>query len=119
AGKSYLAKLEILRSLLVGVEVSVIDPEDEYARLAGAVGGTRIPLGTPEGRINPFDLPADGGEQAFTERALFLHTLIGSVLGPLASEEAAALDRAILTAYAEAGITRDPRTWHRPAPLLT
>lgn len=118
AGKSYLAKLEILRSLLVGIEVSVIDPEDEYARLAEAVGGTRVPLGTPEGRVNPFDLPRDGGDQALTERALFLHTLVTAMLGPLDPDEAAALDRAILTAYADAGITSDPRTWTRTPPLL-
>ncbi|TDQ54386.1 VirB4 family type IV secretion system protein [Actinorugispora endophytica] len=118
AGKSYLAKLEILRSLLVGVEVSVIDPEDEYARLADAVGGTRVPLGTPDGRINPFDLPEGGGDQALTGRALFVHTLVAAMLGPLTPDEAAALDRAILTAYAGAGITRDARTWARTPPLL-
>jgi hypothetical protein len=34
AGKSYLAKLEALRSLYAGIEISVVDPEDEYRRLA-------------------------------------------------------------------------------------
>jgi type IV secretory pathway VirB4 component len=118
AGKSYLAKLEVLRSLMAGVDVAVIDPEDEYARLAEAVGGVRIPLGTPEGRINPLDLPADGDAQAFTHRALFLHTLIAAMVGALTPHETGALDRAILTAYAAAGITRDPRTWNRTPPLL-
>ena len=32
--------------------------------------------------------------------------------------ERAALDKAIMTAYQRAGITADPRTWARPAPLL-
>ncbi|WP_160050077.1 VirB4 family type IV secretion system protein [Nocardiopsis sp. FR4] len=119
AGKSYLAKLEVLRSLLVGVEVAVIDPEGEYLRLAEAVGGTTIRLGTPEGRLNPFALPpADTDEQGFTNRALFLHTLITAMIGELSPTEKAVLDRAIITAYAEAGIMRDPTTWERPAPVL-
>lgn len=119
AGKSYLAKLEVLRSLLVGVEVSVIDPEGEYLRLAEAVGGTVLRLGTEEERLNPFTLPtAEADDQGFTNRALFLHTLIGSMVGELSATEKAVLDRAIITAYAEAGITRDPTTWDRPAPVL-
>ncbi|MGW5878997.1 VirB4 family type IV secretion system protein [Nocardiopsis terrae] len=121
AGKSYLAKLEILRSLLVGVEVAVIDPEGEYLRLAEAVGGTTISLGTNEGRLNPFALPTHGeGEdgRSFTSRALFLHTLIGAMVGDLTATDKSVLDRAIVTAYAGAGITRDPATWNRAAPRL-
>ena len=53
AGKSYLAKLEILRSLYQGTECWVIDPEDEYARLAGAVGGAYVHLGAPRGAPQP------------------------------------------------------------------
>ncbi|RKS70694.1 hypothetical protein BZB76_5170 [Actinomadura pelletieri DSM 43383] len=120
AGKSYLTKLEVLRSLYAGVEVAVIDPEDEYARLCGAVGGSHISLGSPGVRLNPFDLPAfNAGTDAFTRRALFLHTLIGVLLDePLDPASKAALDRAIVEVYARAGITSDPRTWTRPAPLL-
>lgn len=121
AGKSYLAKLEILRSLLVGVEVAVIDPEGEYLRLAEAVGGTTISLGTNKGRLNPFALPTSGeGEdsKSFTSRALFLHTLIGAMVGELTATDKSVLDRAIVTAYAGAGTTRDPATWDRAAPVL-
>src|SRR5262249_38114647 len=57
AGKSYLTKLDVLRSLYTGIEVAVIDPEDEYRRLSGAVGGSYISLGAPGVRLNPFDLP--------------------------------------------------------------
>ena len=57
AGKSYLVKLELLRSLYRGIEIAVIDPEDEYARLARAVGGTYVHLGAEGVRLNPFDLP--------------------------------------------------------------
>jgi type IV secretory pathway VirB4 component len=128
AGKSYLVKLEAPRSLYRGVEVHVIDPEDEYARLATAVGGTYVHLGAEHVRLNPLDLPIhtrpDGRRtaprDALIRRALFLHTVI-SVLsgGHLAAVERAALDRAITTTYRHAGITSDPRTWTRPAPLLS
>jgi hypothetical protein len=57
SGKSYLVKLETLRSLYRGIEIAVIDPEDEYRRLCDAVGGTYLQLGAPGVRINPFDLP--------------------------------------------------------------
>jgi type IV secretory pathway VirB4 component len=121
AGKSYLAKLEILRSLYQGTECWVIDPEDEYARLAGAVGGAYVHLGAPGVHLNPFDLPPAGRARAdaLTRRALFLHTVIAVLCGAaLSPGERAALDRAIMAAYHQAGITADPRTWARPAPLL-
>ena len=127
AGKSYLVKLETLRSLYRGVEVAIIDPEDEYRRLCDAVGGTYIHLGADDVRLNPFDLPlatrADGRRtaprDALTRRALFLHTVVAVLVGAeLSAPQRAVLDRAIMATYQRAGITTDPRTWNRPAPLL-
>ena len=121
AGKSYLAKLEILRSLYQGTECWVIDPEDEYARLAAATGGAYIHLGAPGVHLNPFDLPAAARARpdTLTRRALFLHTVVAVLCGGQPSPaERAALDKAIMAAYQRAGITSDPRTWARPAPLL-
>ncbi|MEV6523147.1 DUF87 domain-containing protein [Longispora sp. NPDC051575] len=120
AGKSYFVKTEILRSLYARVQVAVIDPEDEYLRLAGAVGGTVVRLGAAGVRINPFDLPAgDTRPDVLTRRGLFLHTLIAVLLGTQPPPaERAALDRAILQVYRQAGITTDPTTHHRQAPLL-
>ncbi|WP_428962225.1 VirB4 family type IV secretion system protein [Micromonospora fluostatini] len=120
AGKSYFVKLEALRHLYTGTEVAIIDPEDEYLRLADAVGGSTVRLGLPGVKINPLDLPAgDRRPDALTRRGLFLHTLISVLLGQQPPPaERAALDRAILTVYRQAGITPDPGTHHRPAPLL-
>ncbi len=120
AGKSYLVKLDVLRNLYDGVQVAVIDPEDEYAHLADAVGGTLVRLGAPGARVNPFDLPpGDHRGDALTRRALFLHTLIGVLLGQQPPPtERAALDKAITATYTTAGITHDPATWRRPAPVL-
>jgi type IV secretory pathway VirB4 component len=127
AGKSYLVKLELLRSLYRGIEIHVIDPEDEYARLAAAVGGTYVHLGADQVRLNPLDLPIhtrpDGRRtaprDALIRRSLFLHTVITVLLGnELEATERAELDRAITATYQRVGITSDPRTWTRPAPLL-
>ena len=117
AGKSYLAKLEALRSLYAGIEVAVVDPEDEYRRLAETVGGAYVHLGAPGVRVNPFDLQA--GPDALTRRALFVHTLVAVLLGgKLDPASTAALDRGIVAAYESVGITSDPRSHARPAPLL-
>lgn len=118
AGKSYLAKVQILRSLYSGAEVLVIDPENEYERLARAVGGAVIRLGPGAERLNPLDLAYAGSPEALTEQALFVHALVASLLGEVSGDEKSALDRAILAAYEDAGITSDPRTHARPAPLL-
>ncbi|GAA2779109.1 VirB4 family type IV secretion system protein [Crossiella cryophila] len=131
AGKSFFTKLEALRSLYdyrdtdpqdaPGVQVFVIDPEHEYRRLCQAVGGTYLPLGAPEVRLNPFDLP-DGAQHmpdAVTRRSLFIHTAVAVLLETtLTPAERAVLDRAVTAAYAAVGITTDSRTWTRPAPQL-
>ena len=117
AGKSYLAKLEALRSLYAGIEIAVVDPEDEYRRLAETVGGAYVHLGAPGIRLNPFDLSP--GPEALTHRALFVHTLIAVLLREKPDPAAvAALDRGIICAYEAVGITADPRSHARPAPLL-
>jgi type IV secretory pathway VirB4 component len=117
AGKSYLAKLEALRSLYRGIDVLVVDPDGEYRRMADAVGGAYLALGAPGVRLNPLDLAEE--PDALTRRALFLHALVEVLAGQaLPGEERAALDRAVVAAYQQAGVTADPRTHRRPAPLL-
>ncbi|WP_410648023.1 VirB4 family type IV secretion system protein [Amycolatopsis sp. cmx-4-54] len=139
AGKSYLVKLETLRSLYRtlgdhqnrqagdGVQAFVVDPEDEYARLASQVGGTYVHLGAGGVRLNPFDLPVHVGangrrtapQDALKRRSLFLHTVLAVLFGTERTPaERAVLDTAITATYASAGITGDARTWTRPAPLL-
>lgn len=118
AGKSYLAKLMVLRSLFHGLEVMVVDPENEYERLATAVGGAVVKLGAGQDAINPLDLPRTHTVDAVTEGAHFCHTLCSTLLKGTTPEERAALDRAILLAYEAKGITSDPVTHARPAPVL-
>jgi len=119
AGKSYFVKLEVLRNLYQGVEVAVIDPEDEYTPLAEHVGGTVIQLGAPGVRVNPLDLPTDTEVTAFRDHQLTLHTIVKVMLGAVPPpSERQALDRAITATYEAAGISHDPATWGRPSPLL-
>jgi type IV secretory pathway VirB4 component len=129
AGKSYHTKLELLRLLCTGVQAAVIDPEDEYLPLAEAVGGQVMRLGADGVRINPFDLPTsedgDGGGggaisgDGLTRRVLFLHTFLAVLLATeLDAGQKAVLDAALLTVYAQAGITTDPATWTTNPPVL-
>ncbi|WP_431937022.1 VirB4 family type IV secretion system protein [Micromonospora sp. RP3T] len=123
-GKSYLAKLDLLRNLYLGVQAFVIDPEDEYLRLAEAVGGTIIRPGAPGVRINPLDLSAADGDDALFRRTLFMQTFVAvltagdNTTAALDPHDVPVLDAAVLAAYRAKGITTDPRTWRRPAPLL-
>lgn len=111
AGKSFAVKLELLRSMMFGTDVFVIDPENEYKDLCQTVGGTYIPLSLQSNfRINPFDLPkAVRGEEAKTGEVLrsaviTLHGLFKIMLGTLTPAEDGILDKAILDTYALKGI---------------
>lgn len=121
AGKSYAIKLEILRSLMIGVEVIVIDPENEYQHLAEAVGGTYLNISlNSDFRINPFDLPigVEGEDPADILRSavISLLGLMGLILGDLDPTEEALLDKAIWQTYAKKDITEttDFRTAEMP-----
>ncbi|MDT0267227.1 ATP-binding protein [Streptomyces sp. DSM 44915] len=121
AGKSYQTKLELLRLLFTGARAAVIDPEDEYVRLAEAVGGHTVRLGAGA-RINPFDLPAPDpadGLQGLVRKVLFLHGFLAVLLGaePDAARTAV-LDQALLLTYERAGITPDVSTFNNPPPTL-
>ncbi|MFC7306782.1 VirB4 family type IV secretion system protein [Streptomyces monticola] len=119
AGKSYLTKLELLRLLFTGVTASVVDPENEYVRLAETAGGHVLRLGATGVRINPFDLPLGTEPDLLMRRVLFLHTFLAVLLTTeFTAAQKAALDRGILAAYARAGITTDSRTWRRTPPIL-
>lgn len=121
AGKSYMIKLEVLRSLMLGTEIIVIDPENEYRDLAEAVGGQYIAFGYGEAsKINPFDLSLveEEGENALNSKVLSLHKLLKVMLGNMDPIEESILDRAMMDAYKMKGITPDPTTQNREAPLI-
>src|SRR3989339_129133 len=61
AGKSYFVKLEAVRSLMLGTQIIIVDPEKEYQDLCEAVGGTYISFSQDKGhKMNPFELSGLG-----------------------------------------------------------
>lgn len=120
-GKSYLVKLEVLRSLMFGTEIIIIDPEAEYEELCRAVGGEyiRFSFGATA-KINPFDLSqvAEEGENELGLKILSLHGLCKVIMGQLTPTEEALLDRALVSTYRQKGITPDPATQKLNPPLL-
>lgn len=121
SGKSYLSKLEVLRSLMFGAEVLVIDPEEEYRPLCEALDGEYISFAMDSpAKINPFDLSgvAEEGENQLGAKVLSLHRLLKIIFGEISSREEAVLDKALMAAYRSRGITPDPKTQTREAPLM-
>lgn len=139
AGKSFAVKLEALRSLMMGTEIFIIDPENEYERLADAVGGAYVRLSLNSStRINPFDLPrvvdTDEADNALRSNLITLHGLLRLMMGgaqaqmageamPMSSAlspvEESDLDAALIETYAKAGITNDPLTHNAPPPTIS
>lgn len=135
AGKSFTVKLEALRSMMMGTEIIIIDPENEYERLADAVGGAYIHLSlNSQTRINPFDLPrvieSDEAQDALRANLITLHGLLRLMMGgaqmlqsgvnmpALNPIEESDLDQALIDTYARAGITSDPLTHNGPPPTI-
>ena len=135
AGKSYAVKLEALRSMMVGSEIVIIDPENEYQKLCDAVGGSYVRLSlNSDVRINPFDLPkvvdSEDANDALRANLVTLHGLFrlmlggaqmaanGAVVPALTPAEEADLDQALIDTYARAGITSDPLTHQSTPPTI-
>ena len=124
SGKSYASKLEILRSLMMGTDVIVIDPENEYKYLADTVGGAffRISL-TGEHHINPFDLPVPHEDEKPADllRANIINLvgLLRLMLGSLTAEEDAVIDKALSETYASRDITAESDFSQITPPLMS
>ena len=110
AGKSYTVKLEIIRSLMLGVDIIVIDPEMEYKHLSDTVGGTYVNISlSSKSKINPFDLPRPMGESFAVEdvirsAVITIKGLLRLMLGKITTTEDSILDRALLETYAKKDI---------------
>ncbi len=124
AGKSYAIKLEILRSMMMGTEVMIIDPENEYKYLCDAVGGAYINLSlNSESKLNPFDLPRPTESDArpadiLRSSVITLKGLIRLMLGELSHTEDSLIDRALIETYAKKDITVDSDLNNIDPPLM-
>lgn len=126
SGKSYAIKLEILRYLMMGVDVIIIDPENEYEFLADGVGGSFFKISlTSKNHVNPFDLPLPGPdddpEDILRSNIINLVGFLRIMLGGLTVEEDSILDQAISETYAIRDITptSDPAAWQEKIPLMS
>jgi len=121
AGKSFLVKLEILRSFMFDAEIIVIDPENEYETLCNAVGGENILFSfNSKSKINPFDLAQvrEEGENELNQKILSLHSLFKIIMGNMTATEEAILDRSLMATYQMKGITQEPATQTKEPPLM-
>lgn len=110
AGKSYAVKLEILRSMMLGTDVIIIDPENEYKHLAETVGGSFIKISlNSKYQLNPFDLPTmvedEDPADVLRNAIANLVGLLRIMLGNITPEENSILDSAIRESYAIRDIT--------------
>ena len=123
SGKSYATKLEILRLLMTGVDVLVIDPENEYQNLASAVGGSYFKISlASESHINPFDIPiiseGEDPSDALRSHIVNLAGLLKLMVGQITPEEDAILDRALSETYASHDIVVGKDFSNAQSPLL-
>ncbi|MFH0779898.1 MAG: DUF87 domain-containing protein [Parcubacteria group bacterium] len=112
AGKSYTIKLEVLRTLMLGTDVIIIDPEREYKNLCDAVGGTYVNISlNSESKINPFDLPRKVGDMDAADiirsAVITLKGLLRIMIGDLSFQDDSIMDRALIETYAKKDITSD------------
>ncbi len=123
SGKSYAAKLEILRSMVLGSDLLIIDPENEYQAIAEAVNGTTFNISIDsESNINPFDVPkiseSETPSETLKSHIVNLTGLLKLMLGSVSSEEEALLDQAITETYASHDITPSSGFEGKNPPLL-
>ncbi len=124
AGKSYAVKLEVLRSMMLGVDIIIIDPEKEYLHLSESVGGTYVNLSlNAESKLNPFDLPRKLGdarpEDILRSAVITLKGLVRLMVGALTNEEDSIVDRALLETYAKKDVTPGSDWSQRSMPLMS
>ena len=122
SGKSYFVKLEALRYLMLGTDVIIVDPENEYETLCRAVGGNYLEISlNSDKRINPFDLPAgseDSGEDVLRSTVASVHGLINLMVNGLTPEEDSIIEKALYETYALKDITIDPESQKNEPPIM-
>ena len=114
-GKSYWAKLFIIRQLLNGIKVMIIDPQGEYKKLIMTFEGQIINFSRKSKTvINPLDLLGHD----YAEKRLSLMDLFPIMLGGMSEIQKAVMDKALTLTYERKGITNDPKTWKNEPPIL-
>jgi conjugal transfer ATP-binding protein TraC len=125
AGKSYTVKLEVLRSLMMGTDVIIIDPEMEYNHLCEAVGGTYINISlSSESKVNPFDLPRPAADIQISTDDVIRNAVITTkglcriMFGSMTPQEDSIVDRALIETFAKKDITGSSDLSMVEAPIM-
>lgn len=119
-GKSFMVKLEALRLLMMGVDVIILDPENEYKNLCKNLKGEFVDFSaSSDFKLNPFDLNKEQpDEDELSNKILDLHSLMKVIMGEISPSQDAILDRALVLTYREKGITSDIESFKNEPPLL-
>jgi type IV secretory pathway VirB4 component len=110
SGKSYATKVEILRQLMQGTSVIVIDPEREYKLLSDSVEGSYIKLSAnSRQKINPFDIQTKStSKKDLSEHVQDLMEVVSLMADGLNSTEKAAVDKALLLVFNKSKKNKPP-----------
>lgn len=119
-GKSFFVKLESLRQFMMGTEIIILDPENEYKKTCENIGGEFIEFSASSpAKVNPFQLNTENPDSdELPNKILALHSLIKVMIGDITPSQDAMLDRALVFCYEQKGISQDPATFGRTPPLL-
>jgi len=122
SGKSYTAKVEILRHLMQKTKVMVIDPEREYKQLTKSVSGTYIKLSSSSKEyINPFEFSVKtfSGDNCLSEHIQNLTEIIALMAGSFSDKEHAVVDRALVLLYKKFGFTKRKKKYKKDTKFPT
>src|SRR3990167_6649941 len=119
-GKSFLVKLEAYRLLMMGIDVVILDPENEYKKLTEGMNGEFVEFSAKSDfKLNPFELNAENPDvDELSNKILDLHSLMRVMMGDVTPSQDALLDRALVLTYREKGVTQDKTSFKKEPPLL-
>lgn len=113
SGKSFAAKSIIAQLASCNTKVYILDPENEYTRLAESFGGKVLDVSSAKyGKINPFHIIAtedtendDGSDNDFFSHLQFLEEFYRTVLVGINSDSLELLNKVTQELYGKFGIT--------------
>ena len=118
AGKSYYAKLLILRSSLMGISQYILDPEREYEKLCEILHGTEVKIGPSSNTfINVLEIREESleeGEEGYLATKISkLMGFFNLIFGNIEEEDKALLEEKIIEMYNLKGINFDDNSLYK------
>ncbi|MBQ7668385.1 MAG: ATP-binding protein [Clostridia bacterium] len=116
SGKSYAAKTILTNLAAEDSKIFILDPENEYSKMAHKLNGKVIDLGSAtEGRLNPFHIARSiatddekkNNASAFSSHLQFLEEFFRQILPDLDAESMERLNSLVLRVYMQKGIDEE------------